>query len=245
MTESFSRTVEVEGLHNLRDVGGYRAGDQTTRWRRLLRSDAPHQLTERGQQQFDALEIATVIDLRDDLERRFAPSQLVGRTSVVENPIFQGVDTTINDPDFGLEDFYRYLIDHHGENYVSALRVIAASNQQPVLVHCTAGKDRTGTVVAFALTAVGVDRDDILHDYAQTESLLAREWAEQHVALMQQHGLTITPKLRRLLVASPVEALDDTLHHIDRTHGSVRDYLSAHGLHENDLNALATLLLSD
>lgn len=231
-------------MHNLRDVGGYRAGDQTTKWRTLYRSDAFDRLTDRGREQFSELNIARVIDLRDDSERSFAPSALPPETTVIANPIFQGVDATIRNPNATIEEFYLHLVGNHGTNYVSALQHILVEPDAAVLVHCTAGKDRTGTLVALALTSIGVDSDDILHDYAQTELLLSGAWAERHLAMMREHGIAITPTLERLLVSSPTEALSQTLEFIEQRFGSVADYLTAHGFSASELDALATKLLT-
>jgi protein-tyrosine phosphatase len=244
MPHSAVRTIDVEGVYNLRDVGGYRAGGQITKWQTLYRSDALDKLTDRGREQLHDLGIARVVDLRDDSERRFAPSALADTSVIVANPIFQGVDDTLRRPDVTLEEFYLHLVANFGANYVAALRHILATDDQPVLVHCTAGKDRTGTLVAFTLNAVGVDNDDVLHDYAQTEQLLSGEWAEQHLSLMLSHGVTLTPSIERLLFASPTEALAHTLDYVEREFGSVSGYLRAHGFTEHERETLSAKLLT-
>jgi len=244
MSLQASRTVHVAGVYNLRDIGGYRAGDQRTKWRTVFRSDAPVGLTGAARVHLRELGIRRVIDLRDDSEARLAPNSLREEFTVIQHPIFQGVDDTLRDPNPSLEAFYAYLVTHHGDRYVGAIREVLAAQDHAVLVHCTAGKDRTGTLVAFMLTSVGVDSDDILHDYAVTESHLAGEWADQQLRMIAAAGIIITPELRRLLVASPAEALAVTLKDLNDRFGSVPDYLRQHGLTDAELESLGQHLLT-
>lgn len=236
-----SRSIPVDGLFNLRDTGGYRAGDRRTRWGRLLRSDGLHHLGDAGRAQLDALGLGLVLDLRDDAEREHAPSLVSPGTRIVANPIFQSATESLR-AGITLEGLYRHLLDDHGANYAIGLDRIASADERPVLVHCTAGKDRTGTLVALALTAVGVDRDDVLHDYALTEQNLAGPWLDRHVDMLTQYGVEITPEIMRLLGGSPAEALDGALNHVISRHGSVRDYLRACGLDDAQLDRLGERL---
>lgn len=242
MTVTPARSVEIDGLFNMRDLGGFRAGDQTTKWQTLYRSDALDRVTQQGREQFAALGIATIVDLRDDSERQLALTALPGVT-IVPSPILQGINDSIRDPGITIEAFYAWLVREHGTNYVNALRQVTNALNTPVLVHCTAGKDRTGTLVAMALLSIGVDRDDVLHDYSQSEHHLAGEWADRHRANFLQAGYTLTPNLERLLARSPAETLDETLTLLETEHGSVPEYLRAHGMREPDFQHLAASLL--
>ncbi|MFP3381581.1 tyrosine-protein phosphatase, partial [Bacillus sp. SIMBA_069] len=80
----------------------------------------------------------------------------------------------------------------HGTQLATAVRLIADSGEDPVLVHCTAGKDRTGLVVALALLAAGVDREDVVADYAQTADNLAGPWADAMLERMRAAGATVS-----------------------------------------------------
>lgn len=105
----------------------------------------------------------------------------------------------------------------------------AARHESAVLVHCTAGKDRTGIVVALALSAVGVDRSLVVADYARSQDYLDGVWLKGMLALIARHGVDETPELRMLLGGSPPEVLEGVLDLIDERHGSVRQYLLAGG----------------
>src|SRR6185436_9770532 len=112
-----------------------------------------------------------------------------------------------------------------------------------VVVHCTAGKDRTGIVVALTLLAVGVDRDAVIEDYARTEGNLAGEWLEDMVTMIGRYGVPDTPELRVLMGGSPREALEGVIETVERAHGSTREYLLASGLTLHELAALEALLI--
>ena len=243
MTET-TRTLTVDGLFNLRDLGGLRAGDRTVLPGRVLRSDGLFRLTDTGREQLDALGVATALDLRDDAERAHQPSLVSDAVTVVPTPMFQGAAQSVRDG-ISLEALYRDLLDGFGENYAVAVRRLATHDERPVLVHCTAGKDRTGTVVALALSAIGVDRDEIIADYALTEQNLAGQWVDAHIDMLDRFGVAITPELMRLVGGSPASAMAETLDYVAERYGSARAYLLGNGVTEAELAALERRLLGE
>ncbi|WP_349428612.1 tyrosine-protein phosphatase [Microbacterium sp. LWS13-1.2] len=106
-----------------------------------------------------------------------------------------------------------------------------------VLVHCTAGKDRTGVAVALLLDAVGVDREAIVADYAISERNLAGPWAERMLAGIEQMGAPLTPEIRELVTGTPPAAIEQALAWLDERGGSAA-YLQSGGLADAELNAL-------
>jgi hypothetical protein len=149
------------------------------------------------------------------------------------------VDADGHDPDEApaVRAYLGYL-RHRPESVAAAVRAIARA-PDGVLVHCAAGKDRTGVVVALALEAAGVPRDDIVADYLRTaeriEAIVARLAAsptyagEVDSADAQRHA----PKpgtMERLLAL------------VDERHGGAGGWLLAHGLAEDDLARLRARL---
>jgi protein-tyrosine phosphatase len=244
MTDILSQ-LPVEGTYNLRDVGGYRAGRTTVRAGRLYRSDALHALTPRGRRAIAELGIRRVIDLRSDDEVVASPSRLDAETVIVHAPIFSGASQPV--PSGGaqvtLAGVYDHMIEQRGAQLTAAVRLISDSGDDAVLVHCTAGKDRTGLVIALALLAAGVDRDDVVADYAQTSANLAGPWAAAMLEKMQDAGATVGPDLEEIVTASPAELMAAVIARWDSEWGSARDYLRAHGMTEDDLTALTAALL--
>ena len=138
---------------------------------------------------------------------------------------------------------YEKILLQHGDVVVRALQEIADTGDEAVVVHCTAGKDRTGIVVALALTAVGVDRETVVADYAATQANLDGQWLEGMIALVTSHGVEVTPDLRVILGGSPPEALEASLDLLDRRFGGVREYLLGAGLSEVELAKLRSVLV--
>ncbi len=241
------RRYETPGVYNLRDTGGYTAGAGRLRWGRLFRSDALHLLDEDGRALLGDLGITHIVDLRGTQERSTAPSRLDGLdVTVLHLPVFdEAAPTAQLDLSVGLAPIYDHMVDERGANLAAAIRVIAeAAEDEAVLVHCTAGKDRTGLVIAFALSAAGVDRDEVVADYAQTADHLRGEWASRMLA---QHGagdVDLPPEVVELVTASPAPVLAALLERIDREHGSVRDYLLAQGMTVAELERLTAFLIS-
>ena len=183
----------------------------------LFRSDGLHRLGEAGRAELRQLGVGIVIDLRDENEARFMPDDLDGLdVEVLSLPVFEGSGASQGAGGISLDALYERIVTQHASVVVSALREIASAGERSVVVHCTAGKDRTGIVVALALLAVGVDREAVVEDYARTEANLAGEWLEEMVALVGRYGVPDTPELRILMGGSPREAIEGVLDTVER-----------------------------
>src|SRR5262249_14760725 len=135
---------------------------RTVRWRTLFRSDSLHRLDEADRDAFAALGVRTVIDLRRPRE-----IEKVGRIAERHAPTYRHIypkhaewdPSTLAqqlDVERWLADRYLDLARDGREAIVDALGVIADVEAAPVVVHCMAGKDRTGVVCGVALALLGV-----------------------------------------------------------------------------------------
>jgi protein-tyrosine phosphatase len=235
--------LPVEGTYNLRDLGGFRADGGSTRAGALFRSDALDQLSDRGREQFAGLGVVRVIDLRDDRERLRSPDLLPDTAALIPHPIFPSAEAHIGQllDIFSLTELI-YL--EHGDTLAAAVTMLAEPGAGATLFHCTAGKDRTGAVAALALLAVGVDRDDVMHDYAVSETHLSGEWYESHIQVLRGLDIEVTPLIEQLVGRTPIEAIDRALAEVERRHGSTRDYLRANGVADDALERLHALLVA-
>jgi protein-tyrosine phosphatase len=239
-----TRRIPVHGTYNFREVGGYPASGGTIRPGKLFRSDGLHNLGDSGRQVLRELGIGVVIDLRDDFEVEAMPDDLTGLdVRLVRLPVFEGSGASQETVVITLEELYERILTLHSDAVVTALRDIAHSGDEAVLVHCTAGKDRTGIVIALALLAVGVDEETVIADYAESEANLTGPWLEAMVELITSHDVEVTPSLRVLLGGSPPEALRGAIDWIEKEQGSVRQYLLHVGLSELDLASLRSVLV--
>ena len=231
----------VPGAVNFRDVGGLPAGTRRTRRGVLYRSGNLAQLDEDGTAALGALGIRRIIDLRADDEVAHAPSRVAGlpvRTQRV--PLFLGSVASFFADDIPLDEMYRRLVEDSAERVVEVVRGIVAD--QPVLVHCTVGKDRTGVTVALALAAAGVESEAVIADYARTETLLP-DWRNARVitALRSMHPDAVN--LEDLATRSPAPVMRNLLTGITERYGSAADHLRAHGMTDDELGELRRVLL--
>ncbi|NUU07541.1 tyrosine-protein phosphatase [Leifsonia sp. C5G2] len=242
--DSTGQRLPIDGTYNFRDVGGYPAAGGTTRVGKLYRADALGRLGESGRKALRELGVRVVIDLRDDFEVESLPDDLEGLdVEVLRLPVFEGSGASASTVGATIVHLYDKIVFQHTDVIVSALREIADTGDEPVVVHCTAGKDRTGIVIALALLAVGVDRETVVADYALTEANLEGPWLEGMLELVRGYGVEVTPDLRVILGGSPREALETTIDRIEERAGSVRAYLLDAGLDEVELAKLRSVLV--
>jgi len=231
------RRIELPGVLNLRDVGGYPvAGGGSVRWRTLFRSDALHCLDAAGVAALAGLGIRTVIDLRTQAELDIAPSPVAGR--VTHLPLIEDLQAL---PAPELAAVYRYVIDERGDAIAAAIGELASGDAFPALVHCTAGKDRTGVVIALVLAVLGVPDQVIAADYALSGIYL--DPAQTPVIGQLQASTGLGDELTTALLASPPELIRGVLDRVSAVAGSAGGYLRAHGLSSEALTALRSALI--
>jgi protein-tyrosine phosphatase len=238
------RHIPVPGTLNCRDVGGYPvAGGGVLGWRRLLRSDGLHRLTDGAAEALAALRLRTVLDLRTSAEALIAASpldELAGQGALTMHISLIGED--LGELPAELGEIYDYVVDRSGAAIAAAIRTLARPGGLPALVHCTAGKDRTGIVVAFALAAVGVPDQVVAADYALSSLYLDPMHTPTIGRVRDDTGLG--DKLTAALLASPPELIVRTLERARRHGGSVAGYLRAHGASAAELGALRAALVT-
>jgi protein-tyrosine phosphatase len=232
------RRIELAGLYNLRDLGGYPTAGGSLPWRTLLRSDALHMLEPGGLATLTALGLRTIVDLRTHVEAEIAPSPLDHLTARHTHISILGGD--LQALPLELDAIYAYVIAQCGGAVADAIRPLCGPDAFPALVHCSAGKDRTGIVIAMVLGVAGVPDDVIAADYALSGGYLD---PGRTAAIGQlQAGTGLGEQLTGELLSSPPQLILDVLAAARAAHGSVDGYLLAHGLTGVDLAALRAAL---
>lgn len=246
--------LEFDSLVNARDVGGIATTDGgVIASRRLIRTDNLQSLTEADIARFDELGVTDVVDLRSAYEvANEGPGPLVGHPGITfhHHSYLPEGDSDTDDalPWVGLESsvqvdnlfashYLSYLADRP-ESVLAALRAIAYADGAAV-VHCAAGKDRTGTTAALALRLAGAHIDQVVADYA-----LSTERIEAIVGKLMR-----SPTYHDNLAGRPMsshethpETMHAVLHHLDENYGGVEGLLSRIGWTDADTAAMRTKL---
>jgi hypothetical protein len=238
------------GLQNFRDVGGRPTRSGATVCEGVLyRSDAPRAGDPPPRKV--AWPPATVIDLR-------APGEAGGRHPLAgprceeySIPLMPeaGLARIVTGPveaDESLSDLYRRTLPTIGSSLATVIELIVAS-PGATLVHCTAGKDRTGIVVAVVLTAVGVSREQVVADYTVTEGNMEGVLARMATAPGVADAAVVADRARRMrpeLFTAPASAITALLDALDEL-GGVESWLLSCGLAESSMRRLYERLLVD
>lgn len=231
----------ISGALNFRDTGGLPAAGGATRHGMLFRSGNLATVDPRGLEALAALRLRRIIDLRDDEEVRFAPSLVGEGPETLRVPLFQGSVASFFQRDVGLDELYRSMIDDSADRVVEVVRGVIGD--QPVLVHCTVGKDRTGVTVALTLLAAGVDVDAVVADYARTETMLPEARNREVVRRIRRAHPEAT-RIEELATRSPAPVLRGLLGELGERYGAPVEFLRAHGLADDEIAELRRVLIA-
>jgi protein-tyrosine phosphatase len=247
VTSAADRSILTDGVFNLRDLGGLRTRDgRVVRAGQVLRAEAlaapgsgeafavhSHDLGER----LSHLGIRTVVDLRTDVECESTPGlwAMALGANLVRVPIMEGAPGTDTDifamfldgrlPKLTGERLgllYAETTARRATDLGRVLALIADEDRRPVLIHCTAGKDRTGITVALLLALLGVDDDAIVEDYAQT-GVNRPNRVDHYADFFRRRGKS--PDDGRAIFETPPEAIRIMLEDLRSTYGGARPYL--------------------
>jgi protein-tyrosine phosphatase len=240
----WTRRLAWDGCANARDLGGYPTEDgRQTRWGAVVRSDSPAALTPAGRDALVAYGVRAVVDLR-------LPAEIAKHPNPFADPGDHGVayrNVSIVDPAAGfppdtvtLAENYLWSLDRFRALVATAMAAVADAPQGGVLIHCAAGKDRTGLISALLLGLVGVAPETVAADYALTAEYLRprdQRWLE--------NGPGDRAEREALLVryAPTAEVMLQVLDQLGRSYGGVEAYLRRAGMAPGDLDRLRDRLL--
>lgn len=251
--------IELDGAVNVRDVGGLptRFGDQV-RPRRLIRSDNLQALSSRDVRMLvDEFGVTTVVDLRKGQELRLegeGPMHAEPAVTILHHSIYPDAPAREGEPDriswetVGDADHdnpwtahYLTYLTMRPDSVLAALRAVAYA-PGAAIVHCAAGKDRTGTIVSLALQLADVTDEAIVADYAasgeRVEAILAHLRRRDAYAMNLTHA-TVANQMTH------AENMADLLAAIREIYGGAAGYLERHGWRPTDTDAMRRKLLAD
>ena len=241
-------TALLQGASNFRDLGGYRNTEgRRVRRGQVFRSDHLAGLTPEDHRQLQALGVRHSLDFRGKGEFTLTPYAIPGvqRLALHIEPtviarmqalVAQGVVPTTEETVDLMRETYRDFVNRNADTFGRFLKHLL-EQPNPQVFHCTAGKDRTGFAAALLLSALGVDRATIEHDYLLTNQLYKRD------ARLEGQG---HPHVMKVLWQVQPEFLQAAFDAVDAQHGGMRNYLhGAIGLSPQETQALQELLLED
>lgn len=237
-----SRVLALRGIHNFRDYGGYIARGGRVRSGVLWRSGQHGEATPDDLDVVGRLGLGTVIDLRGDSERAanpclrhesfagevlFYPGETASERGLAVHEEAARSVRTAEDARRAMVLLYEQLAFR--EVLVGTFRLYLQSlstRDAPSLLHCFAGKDRTGVAAAIVHSLLGVHHDDIVEDYLLTNT--AGD-AEARVAAGARHvrsgfGRSMDDAAVRVLMGVEAEFLDRAFKAMADRHGSVESY---------------------
>jgi len=241
-TDDRTRVLTTTGIHNFRDYGGYPAkgGGRLVRGV-LYRSGELRHATDRDLELLDSIRLTTVVDLRGTNERLKSPwKQPAGFSASIH---FADGETAHAAPHVvasagaldAAEARRRMLKVYSGMPFrpllIDIFRLyltVLAESQGSTLVHCLAGKDRTGLAVALLHSALGVHRDDIFADYLLTNAAGNSEARIKAIALdlEERFGARLSEGALQVLAGVDAQYLERAFGAINDEYGSIDAYIA-------------------
>lgn len=234
------RILPLPSAINLRDIGGYATKDgRFTRWGQLYRSGDFSSMGGDDVRYLERLGLRLICDLRTTEEKEKLLSRLPGNPQLTyrHTPIYERQQGSghwlkvlmsnrhaLNE--VWQNDIYiQRFVERGAESFGRVLTLLADGRHRPALVHCTAGKDRTGIAIALLLAVLGVDEATIVADYTLSnryyQAIYDTVAADaQRLAVVGIQTADLFP-----ILTAPAHILRGALAHINQTHGSVENYL--------------------
>lgn len=235
--------MKFSSCHNVRELGGY-IGENGIRlnMHKLLRGGDLSDLTGLELEQLEAYGIHTCIDLRNDREKSTPdPYSLKDGLKYYAIPMSGNVD----DVDFMekrgelLYHLYINILTNYKHAFLEEMRIIASENDG-IIFHCTAGKDRTGLTAMLILALCGVSEEQIIADYETSEENNKMQILEQQKRLKDAGMINIPYEIFQ----STSQTMKKTLEYLKKTYGGARQYLASAGLGEEEIEAIRNKMLN-
>lgn len=244
-TSPRARTLTFEGGCNFRDIGGYRTHDgRTVRWGKVYRAGVLSYFSSSDHASLRQLGVRAICDLRREEERRREPTRWPDESAHGLSwddgnaPTIRAFAAKRPNSAAGMRDsmidLYRVLPTWMAPR-IRGLFECASDDRLPVVVHCAAGKDRTGVAIALLLSALGVPRETIIEDYLLTndvgnfeEFILARQHTQLGLADAHHPLLSMPQDVRRTLFVADADYLQAALDVIDTDLGGVDGFLKSY-----------------
>ena len=250
-----SQNIEFKSLLNFRDIGGIQAaGKSRIKEGVVFRSANPDRLERIDRDKLEALNIRTIIDLRapgeiskgsvslDHSDKLSLPLDFQQATRERLRPVIYNRDSERVIADISNE-IYLEILDASGPVIRQVMEVLADPERSPVLIHCQAGKDRTGIIIALILLSMGVEREFIISDFMRSNDSLLPYFRK--IFLIRKIVSFGFFPYRNMLFAVEVKQrnIESVLDRIESHYGGIKGYLSFAGFDTSRLSEVRDALL--
>ena len=234
------RRLPFEGTKNFRDIGGYKSlTGRHVKWGMLYRSGRLSDLTEQDLKYFSGLNIGMICDFRKEDEQNKAPNILPEGNSIQVINLNIGAGsaksfmdkiksgkTGQDDMKVLMQKIYRDFIHNQSAPYAEMFKLLLENDNGAALIHCTAGKDRTGFGTALILSALGVNRETIMQDYLLTTRYFPIDLEIKRMS--ENYNMTNNKNLDAIRPAFEVypEYLQTAFDEIEKEYETIENYLS-------------------
>lgn len=244
MIEDFAeRHHDFDGCFNFRDIGGYPAlNGRRVKWGRYFRAGRQDRMTTVDLERLARLNVGAQIDLRGDEEiadQGRGPLSEMGadyhHLPVIPEGGREKLSLLVGDTGISGERYLGYL-SFGTETWQNLFELLAQPRNDALVIHCTAGKDRTGVSTAFLLSVLGVDRAFIEADYLLTNRDVVRQvnFVEGTVGLPDD----LTREELLVLAGVPETAMSVFLDGLDNQYGGAIEYLREAGVTDDNFAAV-------
>jgi protein-tyrosine phosphatase len=148
-----------------------------------------------------------------------------GAAPVPRPALLTVADATAEQAAEAIKASYRNSIHDYRHRFTALFDLLMAGTPGPAVVHCTAGKDRTGISVAVVLLALGVSREAVIEDYCATSRYLDATWREQILAAMLENPALVNRSVADVMFQAHPDYIGASLAEMDRLYGSPEAYL--------------------
>ena len=232
------RLLSLHGVRNFRDLGGYRTQDgRRVKWGKLFRSGSMAGLASSDHDGLARLSIRTIIDLRTAYERQAEPNtwHLAAKITCwsgdchnsfgeLRKVLASGLPSAAAARDAMIEG-YRRLPFEQAPAFTELFGRLAAGDV-PLIVHCSAGKDRTGIAAALVLSALGVARDTVVEDYVLTNKVADLERHHLQRARQRKSALADqSPEIISAVMSAHADYLYAAFAVMEERYGTIGGYL--------------------
>jgi protein-tyrosine phosphatase len=248
------RTLWLPGGVNFRDIGGYRTYDgRITRWGQVYRAGSMAALNDDEVAYLDRLGLRLSYDLRTLEEAERQPDRLPAAATLLHRPIVGNVSrlrriVTLyrkrHHIQEVLEAVYIVMLDQNSQIFADIFHTAADPANLPLVIHCTAGKDRTGLATALLLSALGVPEETVVADYTLSNHAFDVLAGRMQPEMRRLYSFGFGEVQLRPFLLAEARTMEAALTYIRQRYGSLDWYLQKAGVTDETLERVRDNLLT-